>query len=360
MNERNHGLDGLRGIGAIAVVLFHLRSFDINVVNSGYLAVDFFFVLSGFVLTRSYEQSLQQGLSAARFIQARLIRLYPMYLIGAILGLVQTLILLPPWIPHFLSADQLAASSGLAILMLPALPSGRDLFPLNAPSWSLLFEIGASLVFCLVLCRSRDKILFIVALASALFVVAGTEIADTLNLGAAWHFGYFGAFRTLYAFVIGQLIARSCSSPRSPRSLLAVVGWPVLIFFFWQDPDKWRAPRDLIFALTISPMILWLGASYAVPRSMDKICSFLGRMSYPVYCVHYPVMIAVVMLTRALGYGDAASTSCTIVAVAAMAYLLLRYIDEPVRAALAMWMKPKDMLRVTNTSQSTEAITVSG
>jgi len=357
MNDRNHGLDGLRGLGAIAVVLFHLRSFDINAVNSGYLAVDFFFGLSGFVLTRSYEESLRAGLGTIKFLQTRLIRLYPMYLIGAILGLVQTMILLPPWIPHVLSSGQLADASGMAILMLPALPSGRDLFPLNAPSWSLLFEIGASLVFCLVLFRSRDKILFVAAIASALFVAIGTVIAGTLNLGPAWHFGYFGAFRTLYAFIIGQLIARSCSTPAPGKGFLALLGWPILIFCFWHDPGKWRAGRDLIFALSIGPMIVWLGASYEVPKFMEKACAILGRMSYPIYCVHYPVMIAVVMFVRSRGYGDASCVAGTLLAVATISYLMLRYIDEPVRAALTGWIKSRRPSQASETILKPEAAT---
>jgi peptidoglycan/LPS O-acetylase OafA/YrhL len=79
-------MDGIRGIAAILVALFHFRAtflhYDNNVIGDGYLAVDLFFVLSGFVLAHAYEHRFARGMTTFEFMRARVIRLYPLYFVG--------------------------------------------------------------------------------------------------------------------------------------------------------------------------------------------------------------------------------------------------------------------------------------
>lgn len=87
-------LDGLRGVAALLVVFYHIfegLSFAaggtlITVINHGYLAVDFFFILSGFVIGYAYDDRLGKSMSLGNFFKRRLIRLHPMIVMGSCAG----------------------------------------------------------------------------------------------------------------------------------------------------------------------------------------------------------------------------------------------------------------------------------
>ncbi len=132
-----HTLDALRGIAALAVVCFHRRE---GRFPSAYLAVDLFYVMSGFVLAYAYDSRFAAGLSWRRFMAQRLIRLWPLYALGVIITLVSAV----------LAGDQKAwAQAPLQFLFLPAQP-GPDhapLYPLNLPAWSLMFELAINFVW---------------------------------------------------------------------------------------------------------------------------------------------------------------------------------------------------------------------
>lgn len=146
-------LDGLRGVAAIFVILYHFgEGFATSPVdqmmNHGYLAVDFFFILSGFVIGYAYDDRWQRGMSAGNFMLRRVIRLHPMVILSVIFGAVAYLIQgSVRWDGTPMPLSMLLLALLLGLFLIPVLPGAgadvrgnNEMFPLNGPSWSLFFE----------------------------------------------------------------------------------------------------------------------------------------------------------------------------------------------------------------------------
>ncbi|WP_271079242.1 acyltransferase family protein [Aurantiacibacter sp. MUD61] len=257
--ERFHTLDAMRGIAALAVVFYHAG----RMVPRGYLAVDLFFALSGFVLFHAYAHRMQAG----PFLIERLIRLGPMMVIGAAIGL--------------------AINGGSAGTLL-MIPTGRTfLYPANIPLWSLLFEFIAGAAFALLL--GFGKRAWVAALLIGLVgVVAGIEVRGSADLGFRWDtFGY-GLARTAFSFCIGIAIYRIVT-----RSRLRL-GWPcgmlalLLPFTVMMMPQDGNVLVDYAALMVVMPLALWLGAVSRFPRA--KVAAWLGIPSYALYAVHHPLV----------------------------------------------------------------------
>src|SRR5438105_11499913 len=155
-----HGLDAMRGIAAIAVMLFHASSvFGPWMAPSGYLAVDLFFVMSGFVIAHSYEHRLPE-LGVRNFMTIRLIRFLPFFYLGGLVGLIRLVLLSIAG-----RADAGPIASIAYFLFLPAPPSsvnGQALSPLNSPGWSLLFEIYVNLAYAVLLPKLSTRTVAII------------------------------------------------------------------------------------------------------------------------------------------------------------------------------------------------------
>ena len=302
MKSRYHTLDGMRGIAAIAVVMFHFGdTLGRYAPASGYLAVDLFFVLSGFVIAHSYDNKLccndiaGARISLAVFMRRRLVRLYPMYLVATLLP-----------IPAILGATLLSRDSSvwtlhdlsvalpLAVLMLPAYGFGF-LYPLNAPSWSLLFELLANFVYGAVRIPG-GRILWAGTIAiCAAGLAACVALTGHLNHGVGWEQPWWatllwGAARVGYSFSLGMLICRArhvLPVPAVPTPMLAAF----LVALLWAAPSPpWRGTYDLAFALAASPALVLLGSSTAPEtRRRVALADTLGGLSYPIYLLHTPV-----------------------------------------------------------------------
>ena len=189
-------LDGLRGVAALLVVFYHIfegLSFaaggtPITTINHGYLAVDFFFILSGFVIGYAYDDRLGKTMTTGNFFKRRLIRLHPMIIMGVILGAIAFLIQgSVQWDGKHVAISAVMLSTLCAMFFIPALPGARyevrgngEMFPLNGPCWSLFFEYIGNILYALFIRRLSNKALTIVvvllgvALASfAIFNVSG-------------------------------------------------------------------------------------------------------------------------------------------------------------------------------------------
>ncbi|MBQ9286290.1 MAG: acyltransferase, partial [Bacteroidaceae bacterium] len=173
-------LDGLRGVAALMVLVFHV--FDAcssNPIPHGYLAVDMFFVLSGFVIGYSYDDRWQQGLTIGRFFRRRLIRLHPMVLMGGFIGAVVFLVQgRTMWDGTVVSWGMTLLSVLCGMLLLPALPGSAievrgfgEYFPLNGPFWSLFYEYIGNICYALLLRRLSNRWLAVVAVISGAFVL---------------------------------------------------------------------------------------------------------------------------------------------------------------------------------------------
>ncbi len=170
-------LDELRGVAALSVVLLHASQiFGFSLGSYAYLAVDFFFCLSGFVLANGYDQKLRSGgLRSSAFFLKRLARLYPMIVVGVAVGVLAAVFASEPHI----SLHDIPILTVGALLLLPlGLLAGQEAFSINSPLWSLCFEMVASVVYG---SAARRKIrlwgdvAFLAFFAVALFQIVGIE-----------------------------------------------------------------------------------------------------------------------------------------------------------------------------------------
>lgn len=304
-----HTLDGLRGIAAAAVVAFHAGSFfGPFKPQSAYLAVDFFFVLSGFVLAYAYDNRLGSRLTAAAFLRRRVIRLFPLYLAGSVLaGCAAATAVFVAHDAAQWNVQSLVTAAILAAVMLPS-PVTANLFPLNIPSWSLFFELLANGVYGTRVWQGRRFVWAVVILA-AVGVFVEAIIAGDMNNGVEWGDPWWstlvwGAFRVAYSFPLGLLLYRNIDAirlPRCPPVVLAIV----LIGLLWCNPGaSWRVPFDLAFVLAVSPAIVMIGAQTEPATAWQTAaCGFLGAISYPIYALHHPVLDVVNGAVRRVLHG---------------------------------------------------------
>ncbi len=148
-------LDGLRGVAALLVVWYHIfegyafaGGIIVEVVNHGYLAVDFFFILSGFVISYAYDDRIGKKFTFNGLLKRRLIRLHPMVIMGALIGTVAYCIQgRMQWNGTQVPFHIIIGSLLLGLFFIPILPKSiydvrgnGEMFPLNGPCWSLFFE----------------------------------------------------------------------------------------------------------------------------------------------------------------------------------------------------------------------------
>lgn len=282
----------MRGIAALAVVALHVQHFfGIRADLSGYLAVDFFFVLSGFVVALAYDAKLERGAFVTRFVRLRLTRFYPLYLAGLFLAGVAgvAIVVTRAW---GLSWMDLAACLAFGVFFLPSPFNGTaDRLYLNTPGWSLALEVLINVAYALCFrWLSTRVLLWLLAFGLAGLVGAALRFGD-LNGGPNWPDGWVGLFRVLFSFSAGVLIYRHRRCLAGLRAMPSILLLGVLgLLLFLPVPADWRVPYDLAFAVVVSPALVAVG-SMARGATMDG--RFLGRLSYPLYALHYP-LIAIV------------------------------------------------------------------
>lgn len=274
-------LDGMRGLAAIAVALFH---FDIFLMPHGYVAVDFFFVLSGFVLYRSYLPKFREGLGVGRFMLQRFARLYPLFLLGLMLGLAVALQQIWTTAPHAPSSGDLATTMLFNGLMLPS-PAGLPYYPLNVPSWSLFFEIVANLALIVLIFRLPRVALAAICVIAAVGMVPIILDNGSGNIGALWGEHGIALMRTAFSFTLGVIIAMlpegTCGHPVGPA-------WPVSLRSGCCSPCRCRASgsRLMTWRSSSSSRRCWsiseAGSSrYASPRRPPPLSARCPTRSMP-------------------------------------------------------------------------------
>ncbi len=354
-------LDGLRGVAALMVIFYHIgESFATSpvdqVINHGYLAVDFFFVLSGFVIGYAYDGRWRRGLTEKGFLLRRLIRLQPMVLIGVLLGVVSFLIQgCEKWDGTGVSSVAVVLSFILGLFMIPALPGtapevrgNGEMFPLNGPSWSLFFEYAGSIFYALFLHRMSNRVLgvFTVAAGVGLAAIAIGNGSGAYHLGVGWtaaDYGFWmGLVRMTFSFSAGLLMSRKFR-PVKVRGAFwicsLVIAAILSVPYVGNEINVWNGVYDAVCTLFLFPAIVYLGASGRTTDAMSgRTCEFLGAISYPVYIVHYPFMYLLYawVWNRGLTFGEVWPVALAmVVAVVILSWLLLKYYDEPVRKWLS-------------------------
>jgi peptidoglycan/LPS O-acetylase OafA/YrhL len=297
LRTRLPGLDMLRGIAALCVVGLHTRAIygDYGwIVGTGYLAVDLFFMLSGYVMARTYDPRFAAGLGPLRFFLARYRRLWPVMAIGSVIGLPKL------WF-ELQNPTGFALTAGFNLLLLPV-PQEGPAFPLNIPAWSILFELTANLIHGLILWRLRLRWLVVLAAATIppIFWV-GTSY-DTFDVGAHTYDFLAGLPRVLLSYLIGIVLWKlwrdEPALPVPPG--LALIAMPAMFSAAWILGLKdWRL--DLVFIVIACPLLIAGGLRLRSRGAMTGATALaLGALSFPLYAVHMPVLQGM----HLLGYGQ--------------------------------------------------------
>ncbi|MFA6113564.1 MAG: acyltransferase [Sphingomonas sp.] len=295
-------LNGIRGAAAICVVIFHMHaSFWPEQALSGYLAVDIFFVLSGFVLADAYGAKFAEGsLSTARFATMRLIRFYPLYLAGLALGIVKVLAQQGTGSENALPIASVPGAIASALLFLPAVGTSlTNIAPLNVPAWSLLYEFWVNVVWATISRRFTAPAQLVTALiAGAVF--AGFAIsAGNANLGPSWDGIVGGIARTIFSFTMGLLIYRTRAAvgrSSAPWSMLALL--VVFILLFAAPSPSQRVAYDVVTALMLSPVIVFAASRVEPSEAFRPLFAWLGAISFPLYAIHAPLIAMGIFVVR--------------------------------------------------------------
>ncbi|GAB3883321.1 acyltransferase family protein [Spirosoma agri] len=288
-------LDGLRGVAAVAVVIFHFMEFIApdyrdNFLAHAYLAVDFFFCLSGFVIAYAYDDKLQT-LGLVPFLKRRLIRLHPLVIIGSLIGLL-TFVFDPFSKLHQVYADKTLALFITSCLMIPY-PLVREryfnLFHLNPPTWSLFWEYIMNLLYALVLVRVRPKMTWILTSLAALCLIYEAHRSTYLGVGFGGDNIMGGGIRAGYSFLAGMLVYRSGWLINSRLGFVSMGLLLVVTFLIpFSKPTNWFV--DSLVVIVYFPFLIALGAGAHPRAAMQRICQFSGEISYPLYMIHYPFL----------------------------------------------------------------------
>jgi peptidoglycan/LPS O-acetylase OafA/YrhL len=352
-------LDGLRGVAALMVVLFHVLEafYDNGTVSAepiphGYLAVDFFFLLSGFVVAYAYDDRWGK-LTRWDFYKRRLIRLHPMVVLGSLIG--AALFYLGKGSPFPLVAStpvwKLLVVMVAGFALWPLAPSmdirGRqDMYPLDGPAWSLFFEYIANILYALVLNRLSKKALAVLVLLAAALLVRVAIFGGEGDLVGGWSLSpaqlYIGVVRVLFPFCAGVLLMRLGKRIhiRGAFGLCSILLVVALSLPRFGGAHHWRnGLYEALCVMFLFPLIVLIGAGERRTEGAPiRIARFLGELSYPLYITHYPLICiytawvfdAKPSLARAAIWGVLLTVTALVIA-----YASLKLYDEPVRRWLS-------------------------
>jgi len=346
--HRYLALDALRGVAALVVVTLHTRNGFAGLPDpiSGYLAVDLFFLLSGFVIASAYDARLDAALTWRAFLVVRLIRLYPLYLLGMSIGIAAALLRMfmgaPPAEPGRVTLDVLF---GLAMLPSPTTigaPSA-SLFPLDPPAWSLFYELAVNIAFALWHRHLSQTMLRNAILALAL-TMAGVALGHgSVDVGNYWASIVQGFPRAALPFLVGVYLFRY--GPRiAPRTGAALAGAiAVLLLVLMLDPGRWRVAFDLAAVFVLFPLLAAVSARVGLSARAGRMAGQAGKVSYAVYILHGPAVGLLYAVLRRVA-PDAhearlAGPGAVVLAVLAC-WAVDRYYDAPLRRWLNRMARP--------------------
>lgn len=282
MGRRYELLDGLRGLAALAVLAHHMvRHLHDAPFTRAYLAVDFFFLLSGFVIAAAYGERLTGRLSFREYAQIRLARLYPMILLGALLGAVAAL---------FRGAEtQLAWVLLMQLLFVPFQGDPTRAYVLNNVQWSLFFEIFVNLLHAAFARLLTTPVLAAVAALSGAALVATDVYFGSLGVGWSRD-NFWGGFpRVIFSFALGLLLYRAHEAGRLAPVPLAWLVTPLALLLLLAAPPIRQLP-DSVFVIGFFPVLVALGAVATAPAWARRLALLSGAISYPLYAIHIPLL----------------------------------------------------------------------
>lgn len=361
-------LDALRGVAALLVVAFHIleahsTSHLDQVINHGYLAVDFFFLLSGFVIGYAYDDRWG-SMTVGNFIQRRLERLQPMVIIGMIIGAALFYLQASTIWPMIATVPvwKVLMVMLIGFTMIPLPPSmdirgWNETYPLNGPAWSLFYEYIVNLMYALFVRKFSNTALSVLVTLAAINLIYFSVTTPSGDIIGGWSLEpeqlRIGFTRVMYPFFAGLLLFRATKLTRINNAFLwcsllivAILSMPRL----GGEEHLWM--NGLYEALSIVflfPLIVYLGASGELnSEASRRLCKFLGDISYPIYITHFPLIYIYtawvrdnkISIEEGLPWGI-----LTFVAAIVLSWAALKFYDEPIRARLQKRRMAKELGR---------------
>lgn len=337
-------LDGLRGVAAVLVVIFHLFEAYYPVPanhpeHHGYLAVDFFFLLSGFVVGYAYDDRWGT-MRVWDFIKIRLVRLHPLVILGVLIGAVCF------WFDPFTNGQQhvsvlkLVGVTLLSFTLLPApdIRGWSETHPLDGPCWSLLQEYIGNLLYALFVRKMNKTALSILVAVSGAALIYVANWRGDVATGWSYETFWIAMVRMMFPFFAGLLLFRS------GKLIKIGMAFPVcsliLALLFFLPTFRFNGLYEAGCIILIFPFIVAAAAGGKISGAWLKVCKFSGDISYPIYILHYPFIY---IYTMWVALKKPAPAQIVPVAVGLfvffflLAYLALKLFDQPVRA----WLKRK-------------------
>lgn len=332
-------LDAARGFAAISVVIYHFKDFLPAALpfQGSFLAVDLFFLMSGFVICRSYETRLQAGtINFFSFAKTRIIRIYPLYLLATVIGFLYQAIKIHLHMPSAVPAGMLLSMVPAAVFMLPSsigMSSAGSSFPFTPSAWSLSLELWFNLIWALGLYKISSRSISCLTLISAAGLIFQGVKLGTVDLG--WGFSTIvgGSIRFWFSFLLGILICRYRNNfanirlPLWPAALIAAlfvcIGHNnIILQFTW------------IFA--VFPLFVLLALRSEPAGKRVAVAGFLGRTSYAIYILHAPLELFLFGVLKAFFHVDPVKLApfsgvAAVLTVVIISSILTYYYDEPFR-----------------------------
>ena len=207
-------LDALRGIAAIIIVIYHFDIFHGGFMkfhpSNAWLAVDLFFLLSGYVISRAYGESLQSGkMLFSRFIAVRFVRLYPTYIFSVILSLfIMILIQFSPSPICIVNIKQIIYASFSALFFLPSLSKYLSGWNMNVVWWSLSYELLINVILSFFWIHKKTKLITCILAVTWFFLLFLAFYSKTLGGGTDLNYKsiIFALTRSAYGIFLGFLL----------------------------------------------------------------------------------------------------------------------------------------------------------
>jgi len=305
-----------------------------------YLGVDLFFVLSGAVIANAYEGRLASGMSLGVFLARRIARLYPMILVGLVLGVLNGVV------GDGAGTTHLWIAAAVALIVLPNNPL-LSLGNLNGPAWSLSYELAANAVYGAGIYRLSSQIMSMLAAACGCLLVVAALYKGHLDTGYSLKSVPFGLARVGFSFFAGVLLFRLHKSGALRLAPVLQGRWAVLAAIaliaaalLATPPEPLKAPLALVSVFFVFPAVVVLGMECELSKPAVQACRTLGEISYPLYLIHAPLAALVGSLMNRHGASEYLLPAAIAFGpiMVGMSLLLERQFDAPIRRALSNWL----------------------
>ena len=339
-------LDGLRAAGAFVIVMRHVPFlFGPVKVPESFLAVDLFYLISGFVVAHAYGERLRAGASVTNFMKTRLIRLYPLYLVGLAIGLVAAILTILTDPTTWWTPAKLAITVSTGLFMIPRFP-GLEVngSTLDGPTWTLLPELIANLVYALAIRFMTTAVLLAIVVVCGSGVILAELHYGTLDVGYSLTDQWGALVRVGFSFFMGVLVFKLFGDKERKSEWVAWVCVALVTVALASTLSEGLIPYgELGLVLIGFPALLVVATRYEPNALTGRVFSFIGLMSYAIYLLHQPLGT---LARLAIQHGVRVPTDARGLIVGALflaflvglSWALDVFYDAPLRRVLRAWI----------------------